>query len=166
MPHSPRYRVIPRTLCFVLDGGDVLLIQRSPSKRLFPGKINGLGGHVEAGEDVLESARREIREESGLEVDDLWLAGVVHVDGGLGQASALADGTMPGVVVFVYLGRAQQRAVQSSDEGELIWAPLDAVDGLDWVDGDPRLLRLALDAWAARTPFSLYLGAPSETSSS
>lgn len=166
MPHSPRYPVIPRTLCFVLDGGDVLLIQRSPSKRLFPRKINGLGGHVEPGEDVLSSARREILEESGLLVDDLWLAGVLHVDGALGQASPLADGAMPGVMVFVTVGNAPQRTVSASDEGELIWAPLDAVDGLDWVDGDPRLLRLALDAWAARTPFSLYLGAPSETSSS
>ena len=40
-----------------------------------------------------------------------------------------------------------------------IWAPLDAVDSLDWVDGDPKLLRLALEARAACRPFSLYLDA-------
>ncbi len=40
---SVRYQVIPRTLCFVFDGNDVLLIKRSPHERLFPNKINGLG---------------------------------------------------------------------------------------------------------------------------
>jgi 8-oxo-dGTP diphosphatase len=155
---SAVYAVIPRTLCFILHGDDVLLIRRSPHKRLFPGKINGIGGHVEAGEDVLASARREAEEESGLHVEDLWLAGVVHVDGGLGQAAQLGDGTLPGVIVFVYVGAAAQRAVRASDEGELVWAPLAEVDGLDWVDGDPRLLRLALEAWSTRRPFSLYLG--------
>ena len=159
MAASLRYPVIPRTLCFILDGDDVLLIRRALHKRIFPGKINGIGGHVESGEDVLQSARREIREESGLDVDDLWLAGVVHVDGSLGQAAAFADGTMPGVVVFVYVGQAPHREVVASDEGDLFWAPLDAVDSLDWVDGDPKLLRLALEARAACRPFSLYLDA-------
>lgn len=158
MAASPRYPVIPRTLCFILDGDDVLLIKRSQHKRLFPGKVNGLGGHVEAGEDVLSSARRETLEESGLAVDDLWLAGVVHVDGRLGQAAPLADGVMPGVVVFVYLGSAPQRDVRASMEGELIWTPLAEVDRLDWVDGDARLLLAALEARAAGRPFSLYLG--------
>jgi len=159
MPSTQRYPVIPRTLCFVLDGDDVLLIKRSPHKRLFPGKVNGLGGHVEAGEDILQSARREIHEESGLEVEDLWLAGVLHVDGKLGQAAALSDGTLPGVIVFVYLGSPPHRDVRASEEGELIWAPLAEVDRLDWVDGDPRLLRAALAANASGRPFSMYLDA-------
>lgn len=157
MSPASRYPVIPRTLCFVLNGDEVLLIKRSLHKRLFPGKVNGLGGHVEPGEDVLSSARRETLEESGLAVDDFWLAGVVHVEGGLGQAAALADGTLPGVMILVTVGSAPGRDVRASEEGELIWAPLADVDGLDWVDGDARLLRLALAARAAGKPFSLYL---------
>jgi 8-oxo-dGTP diphosphatase len=152
-----RYPTVPRTLCFVLHGDDVLLIQRARHKRLFPGKVNGVGGHVEAGEDVAASAAREIFEETGLEVNDLWLAGVVHVDGRLGQADALPDGSMPGVMVFVYTAQARSRDVRASEEGELIWAPLAQVHGLDWVDGDPRLLLAALEAQRAGRPFSLYL---------
>ncbi|MEI2688218.1 MAG: NUDIX domain-containing protein [Anaerolineae bacterium] len=104
-----RYLTVPRTLCFLLHGDDVLLIQRARHKRLFPGKVNGVGGHVEPGEDVAASAAREIYEESGLAVDDLWLAGVVHVDGRLGQADALPDGVMPGVMLFVFTAQARSR---------------------------------------------------------
>ena len=154
-----RHLTVPRTLCFVLYGDDVLLIQRAQHKRLFPGKVNGVGGHVEAGEDVAASAAREILEETGLAVDDLWLAGVIHVDGQLGQADALPDGTMPGVLVLVFTAQARSRDVHASEEGELIWAPLSQVHGLDWVDGDPRLLLAALEARRTGRPFSLYLAA-------
>jgi 8-oxo-dGTP diphosphatase len=153
-----RYLTAPRTLCFVLHGDDVLLIRRARHKRLFPGKVNGVGGHVEAGEDVAASAAREIHEETGLAVDDLWLAGVVHVDGRLGQADALPDGSMPGVMVLVFTALAISRDVRASDEGELIWVPLSQVHGLDWVDGDPKLLLAALEARRTGQPFSLYLG--------
>ena len=152
---SLRYLVVPRTLCFVLDGDDVLVLKRSPLKRLFPGKANGVGGHVEPGEDVAASAAREIREETGLDVTDLWLAGVVHVDGRLGQAEPLSDGRMPGVMVFVFTATASSRVVQPSDEGELHWASLAEVDRLDWVDGDPGLLLAALTARATGRQFTL-----------
>jgi 8-oxo-dGTP diphosphatase len=154
---ATRYLTVPRTLCFVFDGDDVLLIRRGQHKRLFPGKVNGVGGHVEAGEDVAASAAREIFEETGLEVRDLWLAGVVHVDGRLGQADALPDGFMPGVMVFVFTAQAHDRAVCASEEGELLWVPSTDIYGLDWVDGDPRLLLLALQAKQTDRPFSLYL---------
>ncbi len=152
-----RHLTVPRTLCFVLHGDDVLLIRRARHKRLFPGKVNGVGGHVEAGEDVAESAAREILEETGLLVNDLWLAGVVHVDGSLGQTDALADGTMPGVMILVFTAQAGSRDARPSDEGDLLWIPLSQVHGLDWVDGDPKLLLAALEAQRSGRPFSLYL---------
>ena len=150
-----RHVVVPRTLCFMVHNGDVLVIKRSPHKRIFPGKINGVGGHVEQGEDVITSAAREIFEETGLAVTDLWLAGVVHVDSRLGQAEPLPDASLPGVMVFVFTADAPSRDVQASDEGELSWVPLADVDDLDWVDGDPGLLRHALEARATNRPFSL-----------
>ena len=152
-----RHLVVPRTLCFVLHGDEVLLMRRAAHKRLFPGKVNGLGGHIEAGEDAAASAAREISEEAGIGVRDLWLAGVMHVDGSTGQSEALPDGTRPGVLVLVYLAQALSRAVQASEEGELMWIALTDADGFDWVDGDARVLRWALAARAQGVPFSVQL---------
>jgi ADP-ribose pyrophosphatase YjhB (NUDIX family) len=62
--------------CIVFDErGRILLI-----KRLYPpgrGRWSIPGGHVEKGEDVLEAARRELYEETGIDADPV---GVMNVD--------------------------------------------------------------------------------------
>jgi len=77
-----RYQVIPRSLCFITRGDEVLLLRGGPHKRLWAGRYNGVGEHIEAGEDVYSATLREIREETGLSVHDLRLCGVAHVDAG------------------------------------------------------------------------------------
>ena len=64
-----KYQAVPRVLCFVTHGDEVLLLRGAPDKRIWPDKYNGVGGHVETGEDILSGARREIYEETGLTVD-------------------------------------------------------------------------------------------------
>lgn len=126
-----RYTVYPRTLTFLLNGDDVLLIKRSPNARLFPGMYNGVGGHVERGEDVLSSARREVREETGLDVPDLSLRCLLHVDEGADQ---------PGALVFVFVGHTERRDVSDSDEGTLHWVPLARLGELNLLPDLPPLL--------------------------
>lgn len=131
-----RYQVIPRVLVFVLDGDRVLLLRGAPHKRLWANKYNGLGGHVEQGEDVFTAALREVHEESGIEVSNLRLRGVVTID--VGQPV--------GILLFVFLADAVTTEPRPSSEGSLEWVPLHALADRDVVEDITVILPEALAA--------------------
>jgi 8-oxo-dGTP diphosphatase len=119
-----RYTAELRTLVFLLNGSDVLLIERSAQARLFPGYYNGIGGHVERGEDVLAAAMREVTEETGLRVARLELRGVLSIAHSQYHDRASVEDA-PGALVFVFVGQTTERRVTPSDEGDLSWVALD-----------------------------------------
>lgn len=135
-----RWLIIPRTLCFVVNGDDVLLMKRAPHKRIFPNRYNGVGGHIERDEDPLTSARREILEETGLTVRDVRLRAIYNVDAG----------EPTGIMVFVFTASSDSRVVTANAEGTLHWVARNEVLILDLVDDLPeilpRILALPLDA--------------------
>ncbi|MCX7855946.1 MAG: NUDIX domain-containing protein, partial [Anaerolineae bacterium] len=85
--------VIPRVLCFITHGDDVLLLRGAPDKRFWANRYNGIGGHLEPGEDIYSAARREIQEEAGIPITELRLRGVISV---------APEGDEPGVLLFVF----------------------------------------------------------------
>lgn len=143
---SDRYKVIPRTLIFVIQDERVLLIKGAPHKRLWAGLYNGIGGHVERGEDVLTAARRELLEETGLQVEKLWLCGTVIVDAG----------DAAGVGIFVLIGEIPQGEIHPSPEGDLEWVVFDQLDSLPVVEDLAVLLPKILASKRGGPPFSAW----------
>ncbi|MCA0453112.1 MAG: NUDIX domain-containing protein [Chloroflexi bacterium] len=141
-----RWLTIPRTLCFVLNGSDVLLMKRAPHKRVFPNRYNGVGGHIERDEDPMTSAKREILEETGLTVDHLQLCAVYNIDAG----EAI------GIVLFVFTAQTNSRDVISNEEGTLHWLPRSEVLNYDLVEDLPIILPRILDENAS-FPFFIHV---------
>jgi 8-oxo-dGTP diphosphatase len=138
-----RYMLIPRMLIFLTRGDSVLLLKGAPTKRLWAGKYNGVGGHVERGEDILSAGRRELLEETGLS-SELRLCGTLLVD---------AEESI-GVGIYVLTGECPSGEPHSSHEGTVEWLPLSGLLGLPLIEDVAILLERIRRMKPGEAPFS------------
>lgn len=138
MPYTP----IVATLGYVLspDRSQVLLIHRNArADDQHLGKYNGLGGKLEADEDVVAGMRREIHEEAGISCEALSLRGTISWPG-FGKQGEDWLGFV--FLVTGYSGTPHTRNV----EGNLEWVPVERILDLPLWDGDRHFLPLVFDA--------------------
>jgi 8-oxo-dGTP diphosphatase len=101
------------TLCYVRKNGKTLMIYRNKKPNdVHKGKWNGLGGKFNPGEMPEECAVREVLEESGLQVRNPRLHGILTFP----QFSGGKDW-----YVFVYVFDDFAGELIDSDEGRLAW---------------------------------------------
>ena len=119
-------------------------------KGAWAGRLNGIGGHIEAGEDPHASAQREVAEEAGLVARDLRLVGSILID----------VGGSPGIGLFVFVGQSAG-APHGSPEGAPLWVPLERLGAHPLVEDIPEILPLALRCYQDGTTFTaLYRFTP------
>ncbi|HSF07677.1 MAG TPA: NUDIX hydrolase [Methylomirabilota bacterium] len=144
---SREYPAYPRVGvgAVVLNHRRVLLVRRGgqPSS----GRWSLPGGLVELGETTAEAVRREIREECGIEITVVGVAGVID------RITRDAEGRVRYHYLLVdYLAFPQSEAiVAGTDAAECRWVEIERLGDLDTTDGLADMIRRA-EALAGREP--------------
>lgn len=138
-----RYSLIPRVLIFPVDDkGRVLLLKGASNKKIWANLWNGPGGHLEGGESVLEAARRELLEETGLSTEKLIHCAQIVVD----------TGSNPGIIFFVFKAKRLSGELRASIEGGLGWFTQNQALTLNLVEDLYTLLPLVMRHRANEKP--------------
>ena len=101
-------------MCMLCDGKGNVLVQDKKGNAAWHG-WNFPGGHVEKGEYVTPSVIREMKEETGLTIENPKLCGIK-------EFHKTADGNR--YIVFLYVTDRFSGELKSSAEGEVFWYPL------------------------------------------
>ena len=114
------------TMVYCIKDGDVLLMLRNKEPNL--GLWVGPGGKLEPGESPYDCAKRELYEETGLEVNDLYFRGLIT------EISPRPDWQW---LMFLYVATEfSGTIVEDKREGRLSWCSLSEVMQLPIPEAD------------------------------
>ena len=124
--------VVASTLCYLKRQGKTLMLHRvKKDKDVHQGKYNGLGGKFHAGETPLECVIREVKEESGLDIHNPQLRGIMSFPEFKDKEDWL---------VFLFTATEFSGEMIECNEGHLAWIPDDDLLGLKLWEGDKFFL--------------------------
>lgn len=135
------YTPIIGTLGYILspDKKETLLIHRNARKDdTHLDKYNGLGGKMRPDEDVVSCMKREIREEAGIECEEIILRGTINWTGfGPNGENWLG---------FIFrIDRFSGTPFEKNTEGELSWVDIGRLGELPMWEGDRFFLPMIFD---------------------
>lgn len=134
-------------LCYLLNGRGEVLLQYK--RRGFgQGKWNGPGGKSKPGESSEESARRELKEETGAEVGDLEKRGELEF--------VFNNREEWNQITHIYVTEKFKGEIKASDEGELKWFKIEELPFKEMWDDDIYWLKDALSGKFVKMRF--YFG--------
>ena len=142
---SGERKAIPAVLVYVRSGGEILMLHRDGGRAgdYHAGKWNGLGGKLEPDESPLEAARRETREESGLDLPESAFRPLGMITFPNFKAHKHEDWNV--WVFVVQASDIHRRAEVQGPEGALHWVPAEDLLKLNLWAGDRHFLRYVVE---------------------
>jgi 8-oxo-dGTP diphosphatase len=134
-------KAIPAVLVYVRAGDRVLMVHRNAPDRPndhHAGKWNGLGGKCEPDESFAEAARREVREESGLDLPAASFRTLGFLQFPHFKAHKHEDWLV--TVFMASVGEDVAARALSGPEGDLHWIPVGELAALNLWPGDRHFL--------------------------
>lgn len=101
-------------IIMVYDQEEKKLLMCLRSKEPYKGLYNLVGGKVEEGEDNIESAYRELKEETGISKDDINLTHLMDMDYYLLENS-----------LQIYVGKLNKGVILEEEVNKLYWISLE-----------------------------------------
>lgn len=108
------------SVCFVKnkEKNEILFLKRN--KEPMAGMYTGVGGKTEANEDVSDSCVREVKEETGLDVLDLRLEGIIKT---------VLKKDNSSWILFIYTTENFSGEIINCNEGDLEWLSYEEAEG-------------------------------------
>ena len=120
------------TLCYIENGGKVLMLRRNKKKNDYnEGKWIGVGGKLEEGENPDECLIREVKEETGITLESFKKRGLVFF---------YQDGY--GELMHLYTAETAETELPLCSEGELYFINKEDIFSLNLWEGDREFLNI------------------------
>lgn len=137
------HRIEVHVAGFCFDGNKVLILKRSPLRKLYPNLWECGGGAVRPGENFEDALKREMTDEAGVIVEPVMALKTYQI-----LVPDSGQKKIPGLrFVCKFIGFVNGKGPQISKEHtEWKWVAIDKLDGLDFIPGIKEDIKEAYSA--------------------
>jgi 8-oxo-dGTP diphosphatase len=121
-------KILNVVLCALVNDGKILLIKRN--KEPYKDHWGLVGGKMEFGEHIEETAKREVKEETGLDAEVIAVRGVAT------EIVHTKEGADSHFIIYVVELKPKNKELVECEEGELKWFKFDELKDLNIIPSD------------------------------
>ena len=133
--HSKAMKSQLTTICYIKKDGCYLMLHRTKKQNdINHNKWIGVGGHFESGESAEDCILREVKEETGLLLEEYRYRGFI----------TFSYDDLPAEYMCLFTSDKFSGTLTECSEGTLEWVPIEKIKDLELWEGDKIFLNLLL----------------------